>query len=82
MTYLDDGEDGAEADSNDEHQKKHAVQARMPLGVEDGEKNEAATSDERAKDGKTREDSFSPTHDSDESGSELKEWNEQKHPQP
>ena len=62
MTYLDDSEDSAKAHTHDEDEQKDAMQARVPLGVEDGEEDEPQSTYERSQDGETREDSFAPAH--------------------
>ena len=62
MTYLDDSEYSAEAHTHDEDEQKDAMQARVPLGVEDGEEDEPAAADEGPRDGEAGHDLLACTH--------------------
>ena len=71
MTHLDDGENGTQADSNDEHEQEHAVQRRVAFRVKNGEQEEPHAADERARDGETREDAFAAAHVGHESAAAI-----------
>ena len=71
MTHLDDGENGTQADSDDEHEQEHPVQRRVAFRVEDGEQEEPHAADERARDGETRKDAFAAAHVGHESAAAV-----------
>lgn len=71
MTHLDDGENGTQADSNDEHEQEHPMQRWVAFRVENGEQEEPHAADERARDGETRKDAFAAPHIGHESAAAV-----------
>lgn len=71
-TYFSDGEYGAKADTDDEHEQEDSMQAWVSLRVENRQQEEAEPSDEGPDDRKDREHPLSATHLCDEAAETVR----------